>query len=152
MIENVLSANYADTVQKTGGVKNEEHSSDIDEKEPKNISENRDEFVPSEEKEPIGLYSFAPDENGEPRISFDKADNKSDDNEDEPEEETVTANTDSVDREIKNLRNKAQTLGQKLRSADEETAEEIRRELEQVNAELAQKDNDEFRRQHTIFT
>lgn len=151
MIENILSVNYADAVQKTGGVKNEERS-DIDVKEQEKVSENRDEFVPSEEKEPIGLYSVAPDENGEPRISFDRTDNKSNDNKDEPEEDTVTANTDSVDREIKDLRNKAQMLGQKLRSADDETAGEIRRELEQVNAELAQKDNDEYRRQHTIFT
>ncbi|MDE6727592.1 MAG: hypothetical protein K2J80_06595, partial [Oscillospiraceae bacterium] len=152
MIENILSVNSADTTQKIGGVKNAERSSNIAEKEPKKAEENRDEYIPSEEKEPIGLYSVTPDENGEPRISFDKAEDKSADNDNEPEEETVTGNTDSVDREIKNLRNKAQMLSRKLSSADEGTAEEIKRELEQVNAELAQKDNDEYRRRHTIFT
>ena len=155
MIDNILSVNSGNTAQKTGGVKNTERLSniaDISEKEPEKASENRDEYVPSEENEPIGLYGVAPDENGEPRISFDKAEDNSADNDDEPEEETVTGNTDNVDREIKMLRNKAQMLSRRLRSADENSAEEIQRELEQVNAELAQKDNDEYRRQHTVFT
>lgn len=151
MTENILSVNSADTARKIGGVKPAEKSFDIDAKEPEKILENRDEYVPSEEKEPIGLYSVIPDENGEPRILFDKADKPADKGND-PEKETVTGNTDKVDREIKNLRNKAQTLNQKLRSADESTAETIQRELEQVTAELAQKDNDEYRRQHTVFT
>lgn len=152
MIENILSVNSADIAQKIGVVKNAERSSNIDEKQPEKAAENRDEYVPSEEKEPIGLYSVTPDENGEPRILFDKAEDKSADKENEPKEKTVTANTDNVDREIKNLRNKAQTLSQKLRSADESEAEKIQRELEQVTAELAQKDNDEYRRQNTAFT
>lgn len=148
MIEKILSVNSTDTTQKTGGVKPPESSSGLDAGESEKAAENRDEYVPSKEKKPIGLYYAAPDENGEPRIMFDKAE----DNADEPEEETVTANTDKVDREIKNLRDKAQMLTQKLRSADESAAADIRRELEQVNAELAQKDNDEYRRQHTVFT
>lgn len=152
MTENILSVNSADTAHKIGSVKLTERLLDNDLKEPEKVSENRDEYVPSEEKEPIGLYSVAPDENGEPRISFDKAEDKSANNPNEPEEETVTANTDKVDREIKNLRNKEQMLSQKLRSADESTAADIRRELEQVTAELVQKDNDEYRRQHTVFT
>lgn len=104
---------------------------------------NRDEYVPSENREPIGLYSVEPDENGEPRISFDKGN--------EPVEQT-TANTDNVDREIKGLREKAQSLQQKLRSADENSAADIQRQLEQVTAELAQKDNDQYRRQNAVFT
>ena len=152
MIENILSVNSADTARRIGGIKNEDRSSDIVLKEPEWVSGNRDEYVPNEEKEPIGLYNVAPDENGEPRISFDKYNDKSDENDDEPEEETVMGNTDNVDREIRNLRNKAQTLSRKLNSAGEDAAEDIRRELEQVTAELAQKDNDEYRRQHTVFT
>lgn len=152
MIENILSVNSVDTAQKAGSVKSAERSSNIDVKEPEKASENRDEYVPSDEKEPIGLYSVSPDENGDPQISFDKADDKSAGSADEPEKETVTANTDKVDREIKNLRNKEQNLRQKLRSADEGTAADIQRELEQVTAELAQKDNDEYRRQNTVFT
>lgn len=152
MIENILSVNSIDTTQKISSVKSPERSLVLDANEPEKAAENRDEYVPSEEKEPIGLYSVAPDENGEPRISFDKAEDKSDDNADEPEKEVVTANTDKVDREIKDLRDKAKILGQKLRSADENTAADIQRQLEQVTAELAQKDNDEYRRQHTVFT
>lgn len=104
---------------------------------------NRDEYIPSEDKEPIGLYSVESDENGEPRISFDKGN--------EPVGQT-TANTDNVDREIKRLREKAQSLQQKLRSADENSAADIQRQLEQVTAELAQKDNDQYRRQNAVFT
>lgn len=152
MIENIFAVNHTDAAQKVGSVKPAELSPELGAEDPEKISENRDEYVPGREKEPIGLYSVAPDENGEPQISFDKAEDKSDDNGNEPEKETVTANTDIVDREIKDLRNKAQMLGQKLRSADESTTADIRRELEQVNAELAQKDNDEYRRQHAVFT
>lgn len=152
MIENILSFNFADAAQKTGGVKPTERSSNINAKETEKTTENRDKYVPSEEKEPIGLYSAAPYENEEPPISFEKAESKFNDNGDEPEKEAVTANTDKVDREIKKLRDKAQMLSQRLRSADESTAADIRRELEQVKAELAQKDNDEYRRQNAVFT
>ncbi len=152
MTENNLSVNSAIAAQKVGSIKPAERSANISVKEPEEAADNRDEYVPGEEKEPIGLYSVAPDENGEPQISFDRAEDKSADRPNEPEKETVTANTDKVDREIKNLRNKAQNLRQKLRSADESASEDIRRELEQVSAELAQKDNDEYRRQHTVFT
>lgn len=152
MIDNILSVNSIGTTQKISSLKSTERSSELDAKEPEKAAENRDEYVPGGEKEPIGLYSVVPDENGEPQISFDKAEDKSADHGSEPEKETVTANTDKVDREIKNLRDKAQMLSQKLRSADEGTAADIQRELEQVNAELAQKDSDEYRRQHTVFT
>ncbi|MDE7231399.1 MAG: hypothetical protein K2N56_13055 [Oscillospiraceae bacterium] len=152
MIENILSVNPADTARNIGSIRPAERPADIDPQEPEKVSENHDKYIPSEEKEPIGLYGVVPDENGEPRISFDKAEDKSADNKNEPEEETVTANTDKVDREIKKLRDKAQLLSQKLQFADEGTASDIQRELEQVNAELAQKDNDEYRRQHTVFT
>lgn len=152
MIDNILSVNSTGTTQKISSIKLTERSSELNAKEPEKASENRDEYVPGEEKEPIGLYSVAPDENGEPQISFDKVEDKSADNGNEPKKETVTANTDKVDREIKNLRNKAQTLSKKLQSADEGAVADIQRELDQVNAELAQKDNDEYRRQHTVFT
>lgn len=157
MIDNILSVNSGNNAQKLGAVKDTERVSDtkdVAEKETEKVSENRDEYIPSEEKELIGLYSVTPDENGEPRISYDKSEDKSANHnrDSEPDEETITGNTDNVDHEIKNLRNKAQMLSRKLSSADENSAEEIQRELEQVNAELAQKDNDEYRRQHTVFT
>lgn len=145
MIENNLSINSARQID---SVRSAEPANKTEEKEAEKIPENRDEYVPSEEKEPIGLYSVSPDENGNPRVSFDNEDSKPDD----PEADTITGNTDNVDREIKALRDKEQALRQKLRSADESAAENIRRELEQVSAQLAQKDNDEYRRQNTVFT
>ncbi len=129
-------------------VRSAENTPKTDEKELGMIPENRDEYVPGEEKEPIGLYSVSPDENGDLRVSFDGEKSKPDD----PESDTITANTDKVDREIKALRDKEQVLMQKLRSADGSAAEDIRRELEQVTAELAQKDNDGYRRQNTVFS
>lgn len=116
--------------------------------------ENRDEYVTSKEKEPIGLYNVSQDEDGGRRVSYDAPDNSSE-KEQAPAEngdETVTANTDKVDREIKELREKSQTLTEKLRSADPEKADEIRRELDAVSRELSQKDNDQYRRQNTVFS
>ena len=143
MIENNLSVNSVRQIQ---SVKYAEPAPKA--KESEKIPENRDEYIPSEEKEPIGLYSVSPDEDGNPRVALDDEKNKSDNS----ESNTITANTDKVDQEIKALRDKEQVLRQKPRSADERTAEDIRRELENLAAELAQKDNDEYRKQNTIFT
>jgi len=148
MIENNLSVN---PVRQIDSVKRTEAAPKAEEKETEKISENRDEYVPSEEKEPIGLYSVSPDEDGNPRVSLEDEKSKSDKSAD-PEDDTTTANTDNVDREIKALRDKEQALRQKLRSADERMAEDIRRKLEKVTTELAQKDTDDYRRQHTVFT
>ncbi len=145
MIENNLSVN---SVRQIESAKPTEPSHKTKEIEIENISENRDKYVPSEEKEPIGLYSVSPDEDGNPRVSSDNGKSKSDNT----ESDTVTANTDKVDREIKALRDKEQVLRQKLRSADKGAAENIRRELERVSAKLAQMDNDEYRRQNTVFS
>lgn len=144
MIENI-STSAVNSSRQIELLKRTETAPRDEEKESGKISENRDEYVPSEEKEPIGLYSVSPDEDGSPKVSYDKI--KSDDT-----SSTTTANTDNVDREIKSLREKEQALMQKLRSADESTAEELKRELEQVTSELAQKDNDEYRRQNAVFT
>lgn len=116
--------------------------------------ENRDEYVSSEEKEPIGLYNVSPDEDGNKRISYDAPDKPSEKSQapDDEDGETVTANTDKVDNEIKALREKSQALAEKLRSADPESAEKIQRELDAISRELLQKDNDQYRRQNTVFS
>lgn len=143
MIENISSVK---TVRQIVGVKPEERSDDAETKGIEKARENRDEYVPSEEKEPIGLYSVSSDEDGNLRVSFDSEENNN------SKENITTANTDKVDREIKALRDKETALRQKLRFADENTAADIQRELEQVTAELAQKDNDEYRRRNTVFS
>lgn len=116
--------------------------------------ENRDEYISSEEKKPIGLYSVSPDDDGGRRVTYDAPDNSAERSETRGNDdaETATANTDKVDREIKKLREKSQALSDKLRSADPESADRIRSELDAVSRELAQKDNDLYRRQNTVFS
>ncbi len=145
MIENNFSVN---SVRQIDSVDPAEPAPKTKEKEPEKISENRDEYIPGEEKEPIGLYSVSPDEDGNPRVSLNDGKRKSDN----PESDTITANTGKVDHEIKALRDKEQDLMKKLQHSDGRTAENIRRELEKVTAELAQKDNDNYRRQNAVFS
>lgn len=72
----------------------------------------------------------------------------------EPEDkaEITVCDTGKVDRELENLRKRQEELSEQLRSAAPERAEAIRRQLDQVNRELAQKDNDAYRRQHAVFS
>lgn len=102
--------------------------------EEKEVPRKRDEYVPSEEDEDIGLYE-PPEENAS-----------------EERSESCTCNTDRVDEEIKRLKEKQEQLEQKLRAAEGENAERIKKQLESVSAELAMKDNDTYRRQNAIFT
>lgn len=138
----------------------------------------RDEYIPSEKDEPIGLYSMEQDENGDPKIKLDsseskpankpdKQEDKSADKPDEPdkadkpeskpekeksESEECTCNTDKVDRELKRLREKAERLEQQLRSATGEEAEKLQKQLAAAQSELAQKDNDTYRKSHAEFS
>ena len=72
----------------------------------------------------------------------------------EPEDkaEVTVCDTGKVDRELENLRKRREELTQQLCSAAPEQAEAIRRRLDQVNRELAQKDNDSYRRRHAVFS
>lgn len=134
----------------------------------------RDEYVPSEKGEPIGLYSMEQDENGNPKIKLDspeskpankpdKQEDKSADKSDEPdkadkpekeksESEECICNTDKVDRKLKRLREKAERLEQQLRSATGEEAEKLQKQLAAAQNELAQKDNDTYRKSHAEFS
>lgn len=69
-------------------------------------------------------------------------------------EEKCVGNTDRVDREIRKLKEKKQQLMQQIRmaSGDEEKVRELEKKLAQVESELSQKDNDSYRRQHTVFS
>lgn len=130
---------------------------------------------------PTGLYYIGKDENGNPKVLYDdpkkaidsgenaepgiKAGGPEKDKdakqpkvesvgrEDEKEEE-VTGNTDAVDREIEKLKKQKQEIEQQLRKAagDEEKTKELQKKLAQTESELSQKDNDTYRRQHTVFT
>lgn len=109
----------------------------------------RDEYVPEERQDPSGRYWPDRDEEGNPKIHFDK----SEENPSGKKAETCTGNTDKVDREIKKLKKEKEELEQKINSEQDETKlRELEKKLEQVEQELRQKDNDTYRRQHAEFS
>ena len=55
-------------------------------------------------------------------------------------------------REIEKLKRKKKELEQKVnRESDPDKAEDLKKQLAQVERELSQKDNDSYRRRHTVF-
>lgn len=140
-----------------------------------------DEYLSSEKSDakPSGLYRLEQDENGRKKVIFDnpkKSGNaakkeqpglnpdRSEKDEDsgqpkvkpaDPEKTAnkCTANTDKVDREIKELKEKKKTLEQQIKSAsgNEKEVKELENKLAQIESELSQKDNDTYRRQHSTF-
>ncbi|MDE6387742.1 MAG: hypothetical protein K2L82_08065 [Lachnospiraceae bacterium] len=108
----------------------------------------QDEYVSSEKSgaKPSGLYRVGQDENGNKKIFYDDP-NKGG-------EEKCVANTDQVEKEIRELKAKKKQLEQQIQSSsgDEQKVEELERKLAQVESELSRKDNDTYRRQHTQFT
>ena len=127
-----------------GSVKNVEKSAEtaksqsISESSQKNV----DEYVPSVEKESIGLYSVSSDESGNLKVAFDAA----------SESEETTVNTDAVDREIETLEKEQTALERRLKTADESEAAELERQLEQIESELAMKDNDAYRMANAVIS
>ena len=67
---------------------------------------------------------------------------------DSSESSSTTTDTDNVDKEIEKLRAKRARLQQELNIADESRKKELEKQLRQVEMELAQKDNDSYRRQN----
>ncbi len=151
---------------------------DVKNKDTKNAGasaiRSRDEYIPSEDStESIGIYSMDSDEEGNPQIKFDpppdksrmpdEKDNKKADKsripgkKDDKDEksESCTGNTDRVDAEIKRLKEKQKKIQQKLNQCGNDTdikkKKELERELEKVQNELARKDNDSYRRSHSVF-
>ena len=129
-------------------------------KNSENIPVPKDEYISSEQSgsRPSGLYRMGKDENGKPKVLYDapkKAEQpkvKSGSREEDAEE--VTANTDAVDREIEKLKKQKQQLEQQIKNAsgDEGKTKELEKKLALVERELSQKDNDTYRRQHTVIT
>lgn len=135
-----------------------------------------DEYISSEKagEKPNGLYRVGQDENGNKKVYFNdpkkagKAEKTADRAEkdgnkkmpkvksDDPEnaEEKCVGNTDRVDREIRELKERKKQLEQQLKtvSGDEKKTKELESKLAQVERELDQKDNDTYRRQHSTFT
>lgn len=133
-----------------------------------------DEYVPEEKQEPSGRYWPGRDGDGRPRICFDGPGRAGNSPEEAPaagspqqdrkaegpekkstdkKAETCTGDTGKVDRELEKLKRERAELERRL---DTETDEAKRRELERrlakVEDELRQKDNDGYRRRHTVFS
>ena len=66
--------------------------------------------------------------------------------------QTTTMDTNNVDREIEKLKNKRAQLEHQLYSADALKKKELEQQLRQVDAELAQKNNDAYRRQNAVVS
>ena len=81
-----------------------------------------------------------------PHDEYIKSENSSD--------EECTVNTDKADREIEKLKEKKEQLEQQINSAsgDEGKVRELEKKLAAVEKELAQKDNDAYRRQNAVIS
>ena len=115
-----------------------------------------DEYIPSD---PVkGIYRPGKDAEGNPKIDYidpkkdvspeAKADDKV--SSDSKKSESTTTDTDKVDREIERLKEKKARLEQEIRTAEDDQKKRLEQELRQVEAELAQKDNDNYRRQNAV--
>jgi len=109
-----------------------------------------DRYVPEEEHAPSGLYWVGKGEDGAPKICFD-------DPEAEPtskgKAERCTTDTGKVDRELERLRRRAEDLARQLDAEpDPAKAQALAQKLAQAEAELAQKDNDAYRRQNAVIS
>lgn len=135
----------------------------------------RDTYVPEEKQEPSGRYWIDKGEDGTPKVYFDapaqaaptpseqqngtdKAVGGSGEKAEQKKasgkgEEICRSSTDKVDREIEKLKKKLEELQRQLASETDETKRQVlEQKLSQVTQELRQKDNDAYRRQHTVFS
>lgn len=136
----------------------------------------KDEYISSDKsgEKPSGLYRLGQDENGNKKLIYDDPNKTGNEREgakpkakqngeggspqgvkpQKPKEEKWIGNTDKVEREIRELKEKKKELEQQIRSAagDEEKVKELEKKLADIENELSQKDNDTYRRQNTDVT
>ena len=137
-------------------------AAEVSEKEHEKVKEaseelhGRDEYIPSDKDEPIGIYAVSQDEDGDPKINYnfpEKTDKGSDNMPERSESSTsCTTNTDNVDRDIKQLKEQAQQLKQRINSAEGTERERLEKQLKSIQGELFKKDNDNYRRQHAVIS
>lgn len=109
-----------------------------------------DGYTPGEEHTPSGLYWVGKDENGAPKVYFDSPEAKPASGD---RAERCTTNTDKVDRELERLRSRADRLERQLDTeTDPAKAQVLEQKLAAAKAELAQKDNDAYRRQNAVIS
>ena len=139
----------------------------------------RDRYAPEDRSGKAGLYRMAKDEEGNPVLLFDgpekatqektEAAGESEEAEaeekaaaqkeaaqekeaEESESKSTVTNTDRVDRELQQLRDEAEDLARKLRTATGDEAERLQQKLTLAKIELRIKDNDTYRRAHAQVT
>ena len=134
----------------------------------------RDRYAPEDRSGKAGLYRMAKDEEGNPVLLFDgpekatqektEAAGESEEAEaeekaaaqkeaaQESESKSTVTNTDRVDRELQQLRDEAEDLARKLRTATGDEAERLQQKLTLAKIELRIKDNDTYRRAHAQVT
>lgn len=132
------------------------------------VTPEMDEFVPEEKREATGRYWLGRDEEGLPKVYFDDPEQAADKPQGtdeaskaaapakragEDKKEVCIGSTDQVDRQIEQLKRKRDELERQLRTETDDTkAKALEQQLAQVERELNQKDNDTYRRQHTVFS
>lgn len=133
------------------------NGADYKEKEKPDLTP-RDEYIPKsrEEEKPTGLYKLGRDENGNPKIIYDKPKKPEGSGEENPKEEEAkaeecTVNTDRVDQEIQKLKEQKKQLQQQIKASadDEKKVKSLEAKLAQIENSLLQKDNDAYRRQNS---
>lgn len=133
-----------------------------------------DRFAPDEPAVKAGLYRKVKDQDGKPTLRFDDPAKDAEENdrlkaaeeekkakeekaaeekkEEKTETRTTTINTDRVDREIKKLQEEVEDVSRQLRTATGERAEELEQKLLLDKIELRLKDNDTYRRAHSVVS
>ncbi|MCF4152412.1 hypothetical protein L2W58_11455 [Dethiosulfovibrio sp. F2B] len=111
-------------------------------------AENQDEYIPSDgdQERASGVYRMEKDENGNSKVTVDAPSSE--------KSSSSTTNTDSVDAEIKKLKQQRAQLQKQLQNAqgDENQRKSIEKQLAQVEAEIAFKNSDAYRKQQSTCT
>lgn len=134
-----------------------------------------DRYVPQKPADKAGLYHKVKDQDGNPTLRFDDPSKDDEDDEDpikaaeeekarkeekaaqekkkeKAQERKTTINTDRVDREIEKLREEVEDVSQQLRTATGDRAEELEQKLLLDKIQLRLKDNDTYRRAHSVVS
>lgn len=133
------------SIQSVGTVMNVEKSAEnAGNQSAESLRKNIDEYVPSEKAESIGLYSVSTDKEGNSEVEFDAPQ--------VGESSETTVNTDSVDREIRSLKDEQSALQRRLKTANLDEAADLQRQLNEISSELAMKDNDAYRKANSVVS
>jgi hypothetical protein len=161
MLINAAERNtHSITAYKVGDERNITERSKMIPEESKSLVEPKDEYIPSGDKptDNSSSYKLVEDEKGLKRIVEENPAKTKEPKKAEPIEGKssggATANNDKVNREIEQLREEKQRLEQELSrvGSDEAKRKQIEQQVSQVNAELAAKDNESYKKANTTVS